>query len=528
MPIPFYNGGTGSSSSAPGTLASAVTDRHPDYARHQLQWSRISHVLAGQDSVRDNARAYIPATVEHQQFPDTYQAMIARTPFTNYTARAVDGLEGMIFRKDPDVKIPARYKPRLENINNSGDSINTFSKKAVREVLAYGRAGILVDAQRSEDQRYDSPASLLPHLSLYSAASITNWRPRSVNGEPIPDQIVLQEHYTVPQAFGSITKVRYRVLELDEQDRYRVRLYEQRAGGGDYYLAEEGYPTTGRADGQNFLNKIPFVFLSPVDLSPTVYRSPILDLVDANLAHFLLESEYASALFYSAQPTPVITGWREGEPGNFRFGNGNVWLLPEGCTAEILEFHGHGLGPLERALAAKVEQIAELGARLAQNAATSPETAEASRIRQHSQTSVVSSIARTVSDGIQAALDIACKWGMADGEVSYEMNQDYLDVVMTPQMLMGIGNAVKDGLMTRKDAIWNMQRGELLQPGRTAEQVLAEIDSERPSLAGMPDPAIVRPLRQPVAVEPGTGKRGNGNFQQQRRSGPRPPAPVGE
>jgi hypothetical protein len=485
---PPNSGGT-----IPPASESDVTTRHPDWVAASQSWQRVSDVLGGTDAVRANARAYIPLTADQEDHPETYDAMIARTSFTAYTARAVDGLEGLIFRKDANVSVPGRYKPRLDNINNAGDSVNTFAKKATREVLSYGRVGILVDALPTSEHRYDSPVTLLPYLSLYTAANITNWRLRTIDGQRVADQIVLREYYDEPQAFGSIVCNRYRVLELDDENRYRLRIYEQRSDGGEFYLSSETYPQTGSAMGLTYLNRIPFIFINPIDLSPTVHRSPILDIVDANLAHFLLESEYASALFYSAQPTPVISGWQEGMPGTFRFGGGNLWLLPQGCTAEILEFHGHGLEPLEKALASKESQIAELGARLLQSAARGPETAEAARIRQHSQTSVVGSIARTVSDGLQAAIENACIWGGSDGKVSFELNQDYIDVTMDPQMLLAIGNAVRDKLLTRRDAVWNIQRGELTEPGRSVDQILGELETEKPLFSGRPDPAISVP-----------------------------------
>jgi uncharacterized protein DUF4055 len=509
MAIPFDQG-SGKTSSSP---QAGVQSRHPDAAAAEVWYRRVSDVLNGTDAMRSNARQYIPQTAEHKMYPETYEAMVARTPFANYTSRAVDGYEGMIFRKDPSIAVPSRYKPRLENINNAGDGINIFSKKTCRQVICYGRAAVLVDVSPEDQQRDSVPVSRLPYLSLYSASNITNWRPTLIDGQPTVDQVILREFHSIPQEFGSIIKPRYRVLELDPQERYRVRLYDQK-DSGDFYLADEGYPRTGNS-ADKYLHRIPLTFISPVDLSPAVQRPPILDLVDSNIALFLLQSEYANALFWCAQPTLVITGLPEDTNTKLRIGSGNSLMLPEGATAEILEFHGHGLTPLERALAANVDEIADLGARLAQNASTSPETAEAARIRQHSQTSVVSSIARTVSDGIQAALDIACRWAQAEGKISVELNQDYLDVVMAPQMLAEIVRTTREGLMTRKDAVWNMQRGELLQPGRSVEQILDELDEQPPVLMSRPGP-----LQAIQPVQPGNGKlvnrpAGNGGVKPQ-------------
>jgi hypothetical protein len=495
-----------------------VQSKHPAAWAAEIEYRRIEDVLNGQDAVRSNARLYVPQTAEHRQHPELYDEMIGRGSFTNYVGGVVDSYEGTVFRKDPSIQVPARYNPRLENINNAGDGANVFSKKIFREVLTKSRVGILVDALPAEKHNYSSPNSLLPYLSIYTANNIFNWRPGEVDGEPVPDQIILREYQSIPQEFGSTIRERRRVLALDEKGRYRVRLYDH-APNGDFYLSEEHYPTTGSGDGQQYLTKIPFVFVTPIDLSPNVYHSPILGLVDANLAHYQLECEYKNSLHYSAHPTLVISGWPEGAPAVFRIGGNNAFMLPEGCTASILEFHGSGLEPLEHAMAAEVDKIAEMGMRLAQNTATGPETAEAARIRQYSKTSVISSIARTVSDGIQAALEIACKWALIDGEISVELNQDYLDVMMAPQMLAEIVRTTREGLMTRRDAIYNMQRGELLEPGRTLEQIEHALDTEKPTLIG----GQVNPIQQIMgaarAPEGGRGRnRGRG------RNGQAPPA----
>jgi hypothetical protein len=132
MAIPFN-----SSRSTDGSAQNGVQTRHPDAAAAEVQNRRIADVLAGTDTVRNNARLYIPQTVEHKEYPETFDAMLKRTSFTNYTSTTVNYLLGMIFRKEPAIKVPPRYKPLLENINNTGNTENTFAKKLCIELLCY-------------------------------------------------------------------------------------------------------------------------------------------------------------------------------------------------------------------------------------------------------------------------------------------------------------------------------------------------------------------------------------------------------
>src|SRR5688572_2008126 len=85
---------------------SKVTQKHNDWVRMAPAWGRIKDTLDGTDAVRVNAHKYIPATMKQNKYPELFEAMIKRTPFVNYVARAVDAIEGMVFRHDPDVTVP--------------------------------------------------------------------------------------------------------------------------------------------------------------------------------------------------------------------------------------------------------------------------------------------------------------------------------------------------------------------------------------------------------------------------------------
>jgi hypothetical protein len=234
------------------------------------------------------------------------------------------------------------------------------------------------------------------------------------------------------------------------------------------------------------------VFISPVDLSPTVQKSPILDLVDANISHYQAQFERTSSLHYSGQSTPVISGWPDGAPATFQLGSNNLWLLPTGASAEILESRGTALEHLRQEVADEEVRIADLGARLVHSAANGPETAEAARIRQHSQTSVVSSIARTVSDGLKLALEIAVTWSRFEGKVQAELNQDYLDIALNPQLFTALITAYHEGLMVKRDLIWNMKEAELIPPDRSVDDVMEDLEKQGPILlGGRPDPRVM-------------------------------------
>jgi hypothetical protein len=481
---PYSSGGT----APPANMnhGTSVASRHPDYLSMLPAWARIDAVMAGSDGVKAEAKQFLPMTDYDVRNPEQYWAYVTRANFINYTLRTVSALEGLIYRKDPTVKVPKQFEKRLDNIDNRGSNFYVFSKRVAHNLIRYGRVGIMIDYIGEGRDRSD-PLQTYPFLALYNAHSIVNWRTKIVNGSMTLDQVVLMEHFHQDREFGAVLAIRYKVLDL-ENGVYRARTFEP-TGSGDFVETDKVYP--GRGASWSGINKIPFVIINPVDVSPDMHRPPILDLVDLNLSHFRTSADYESALHVLAQPTAVITGLPEENQTKFQIGGPQIWRLPEGATAAYMEMRADGLSGSERALAMKVEAMREIGAQMLSSAADGPETATSARIRQHSQTSVLSSIAGTCSTGLQRALQIALDWDSITGEAEVELNQDYLESIMAPDMLRELTVTHREGLLTKRDYVYNLQRGELLQPGRNIDEIIDEMEQEPPVLVGRPNGFIL-------------------------------------
>ena len=79
---------------------------HPDYEANLIAGLRARDVFAGEDAVKAAGVRYLPRL--DSQSDDEYAAYKARTSFFNATARTVDGFVGLIFRREPTVKLPER------------------------------------------------------------------------------------------------------------------------------------------------------------------------------------------------------------------------------------------------------------------------------------------------------------------------------------------------------------------------------------------------------------------------------------
>jgi hypothetical protein len=463
-----------------------ISDKHNEYDIYGPQWRRIRDCIAGEDAVKASTTRHLPRP--ENMMPDQYDAYITRAMFYGATGRTLAGLSGAVFRKRPIVQIPDRLRDALTNITLTGVPFDTFAQRAVEETLALGRYGVLVDRPPEEDGR--------AYMRGYPAESICNWRTVTTNGSEKLEQIILSEKGTrvTDDGFGSDTYDRYRVLELDGEGYYHVRVFVE-GRDVDTFILDEEYTPTKRGER---LDYIPFQFFGPTDLSPNVEKSPLIDLANVNISHYRTSADLEQGNYLTSQPTPYITGMRADHAGDFPIGSGAMWLLPEGAQAGMLEYKGAGLTFLENSLSRKQGMMAQLGARLLEDQQRAVEAADTVRLRSSGESSVLANLANSCSMGLCQCLEWVTDWEGANPElVEVQLNTDFMDTRMEPPEMRELVAAWQSGAIPTDDLIYNLQRGEILRPDFTIEEV-------KDMLAGNETPVIGKALDLGDAADPAT------------------------
>jgi hypothetical protein len=445
-----------------------VNQQHREYEKNKTQWKRIRDAVSGEDAVKDAGVEHLPRPAGQDNYD--YKQYLKRAMYYGASGRTSQGLVGAIFRKDPTVETPAKLAEFMDNVTLTGLPFNNFAKMAVEEVITMGRGGILVDRPSGDAGR--------AYLRLYPAESIINWRTTEKDGSEVLEQIVLHEERQRADADGFGTEFYnvYRVLSYDETDGYTVRVFEEGEDDGETFFTEiEQYQPNRR--GERF-DYIPFVFLSPNDLTPPVDKSPLIDLVNVNLSHYRTQADLEQANYLTSSPTPYIIGQKNAEQANWSIGSGTIWFLSEGASTGMLEYTGGGLTYLEQSLDRKQGMMALLGARLLEESKRTAEAAETVRLRGSGESSILASIADTVSDGLKKALEWAAAWEGVSGDISIELNTDFMDAKLNPQELTALVQAWQAGAMGQADMLYNLQRGEMLRPDYDIGTIQDEIDAE--------------------------------------------------
>lgn len=456
-------------------------------------WQKTRAALGGRRSVLSNISAFLPMTETMQKDRQAYRLFTERAVWYGASARTLDAWTGTITRKPMTVVVPKRLEPRLANINMSGMDINGLARKVVREICAVGRIGLLVDVS---DFDPNPETRNLPYMSVYHAESIKSWRVRPTATGVQLDQVILYEEAEEPHdsGFGIQKVAQYRVLELDDNGLYVVRVY--RMNDSEPYVHESFVPTRFGGDRIPF---IPFIIAGPSSVSADIERAPLQDIVDVNASHFATTADHESALYWSASPTAVITGLTTGEDADepvFQVGGGVVWKLPAGATASFLEFQGHGLNALRQALLDKQSLMATLGASLLNAPKKDAESYETVQLRNHSETSSLTTIADTVSKTLTIALRMACYWQRWEKEeIHAELNKDFVNIRLGADELKTLMLMVQSGLLSLDDYFYNLQTGEILRPGVSVEQAKDDALNSAPVLVGYDAKIVSAPTK---------------------------------
>jgi len=465
-----------------------VETQHKDYQRMLPKWQRCRDCVSGQDAIHDAGETYLPRLTD--QSDSAYLAYKNRAQFYNCFWRTVAALSGMMFRKNPIVKCSENIAEMLEDVNLSNITFDVFAYQIAIEIMTTGRVGVLIDYPNQQVQGMTlaeaSRLNLRPTMQQYRAETIINWRTARINNVNKLVLLVLTEDLVTIEGDGFVEKYEtvYRVLDLVDDSKYRVRLFRVNDKKENEQIGDDLYPMM---NGKN-IDFIPFIFIGIDDTTPSVDEPPLIDLADVNIAHYRLDADHKHGLHFTGLPTPVISGYTPPEgSSDLYIGSTAAWVFPDpNAKAAYLEFTGQGLAAIKEEKASLENQMAILGARLLASEKKATETAQTAQIHRAGESSVLSAIANTISSGLTWALNVFSKWGGSNEECSVTLNQEFMPPELTSQELATWLQAWQQGAPGFSDeGLFSLlQKRELIASGVTLEEEQERISSKEPRLMG--------------------------------------------
>ena len=454
----------------------SVKFTHRDYDRMFPLWERCRDIVKGQAALHSKGKAYLPKLKAED---DTeYKARLCRSDLFNGTWRTIAGLVGMAFRKEPARELPGVIEGYSRDITMSGVNLDALAEQIVEEVLEVGRCGLLVDHPTMPDnvtsmnRETAERMGQRPFVSFYPTESIRNWRFTRIANSWQLAQVVLGESAEVPEdEFSSKIEDRYRVLDLDENGFYRQRVFKVE-DGKDILLDGPIYPRMNGAP----MTMVPFAILGRSGMGDAIDEPPFIDLVDANFAHYQLNSDYRHGLHYTALPTLFLAGITADPATPFYIGgSAAITSTHPDAKAMFVEYTGQGLGAISTALKELEQRMAILGARMIADETRQVETLGATQIKRVGENSILSRIVIAASEAVEWALGIMGQWSGVSGNVAYQINREFSPIGMAAQDLVAYMAAVQQGLMSEPEFYELLQRGDVIDGQKPFEDHQEEV-----------------------------------------------------
>lgn len=452
----------------------SVTNQRQEYQDQILEVQKNRDCVVGQRKIKERGTRYLQPLSSQMLDSGTlspdgaidYAKYLQLALFFNATGRTVDGLTGLVFRKDPVIELPANLEYLKDSVSASNTTLISQMQTAIRDAFATPRSALLVDFPDVEGtpSRADAERlNLRPRILHFPFESIINWYFDTVNGKHQLTMIVLKESITKRiDKFQTEQKDAYRVLELLDGV-YHHSLYSDE---GELVSA----PMPVRMNGQ-LADSIPLFFIEPVGGT----KSVIDDLVDVNLNHYNMFASYANKEHTSGFPIFWETGV-QGDDANVSIGPGAKWSsMNSEAQFGVLETSGDG-GSLRQYLEDRKTEMAALGAEMLNPSVAQAESGESKRLDKVAQNATTADVANTVSRAYQQAAEVAATWnGDSANDVEIQLNTDYIPESMNPQLLSALMLALQNGDISYDTFYENLQRGEIANPERTAEDEKALI-----------------------------------------------------
>lgn len=470
----------------------------------------------------NRAKYYLPvpnAEDDSEENRARYRSYISRAQFYPVTSRTIDGLSGEVFQRAPELTIPDEMKVLLKDIDGNGLDLDSFAKKTVTNLLAYGRMGIFTDYPQvtgPTTRQQLADGDIRPVLIFYDPWDIINWSTTQRGALRVLSLVVLREivFEVGDDEFSTLAVIQYRVLRLDAQGNYTIEIWRDQAsvGTADADWQVSAGPFLVKDGAGKPMRNIPFEFAGAASNDWHIDKPPMADIASMNIGHYRNSADYEESCYIAGQPTPVFSGLEQSwVDKNFAgktvmLGSRKAVLLGKDAKAELLQAAQNST-PME-AMKHKEEQMMAIGARLiTQNKTT--RTATETTVQQSSENSTLGNIAVNAGCAIMRALISAAKFmnieitDPKEGEepvLSYKLNSDFDIDSYSPEELMQMLGAYQAGGIS-----WTEYRSNLRAAGLASQKdavALKEIQEEKAAAFQLGGHPIADPFGLPPGVEP--------------------------
>ncbi len=459
-------------------------------------------VYGGTKTMRAEGAKFLP--IHPMEHVKKYEARLKIAIAFNALRKTVEGLSGMIFRRDPtgSEDMDAKIAAQLEDIDLCGNKLAIFLQKVSDNALIDGHTWVHVESPSTVNVGTELEAEKLgirPYWINVKKKQAINWRFAKRGGKPVLTLFAYCETaYVEDGAFGAEEKQRIRVmreglLDLTTGKRGAVRgeLWELQE------IEEQGKPVKKWVRIQTYflgIDVIPVFIVYSEQAGAYESRPPLLDLAYEQIEYYRVRSDRQKSMTFSSIAVPYCFGEKvcddNGAPQIVWGADGMMLLNDPNASAGILESSGNGLNATKEELQEIRGLMAALGLQmLVKTPGTQPTTATSDILDKSESNAALATFATGLEDATNQGLIIHGMYLNTEKPGTIEINRDFHEQFIDPQMVTVLGEQVAAGRLSL-DTMWAiLVSGEFLPEDfdPKKERTLIEKDASSGLLTiGMP------------------------------------------
>ena len=459
------------------------------YQNRKDDFQRVRDAIDGETAVKDKKEIYLPRPPgmaasrlingrPGSSFQDErYKFYLGFAEFPEIIGPTIDGLQGLIHEKPPEIELPDAMDYLLKDATPDGETIEDLWERITREVISVGRLNLLHDVGQDD----------LVRFCTYNAESLINWRLAPKREGGAAQMAVLKEIQAEEKDEFQVSKVDYyRELRLIDGVYATRRWVADEEGKLDFIkdetTDEDGWfvPVLfGRA-----LLSIPIDIINAAGEGFTYGPIPVMPMVRRAYSIYRLSADYKRALYHAGEPQPVIFGVDNPDEVPREIGGDSVWVFsnPE-ARAELLEATGLSIPLARQAIDDEYKRFHEEGGRLREQE-QGPESGEALRRRENVKQVTTKSLVINAGSQFEGALKhLGRTIGLGEDAIEaimFKPNLDFAEPTMPPEEFNQLVDAkLKGAPISWKTVHRNANQRKLTDLDYDAEQEeIAEEDMD--------------------------------------------------
>jgi hypothetical protein len=442
----------------------AVNEPSATNARNLKRWRIARDVTSGTYAVKDAGKEYLPIAYRGQEAED-YDRFKQATPFYPAASRTLDGIVGLMMRKEPVLEGAGLIAEVKNVLSTNGDSIEELARLTCREVLTTNYCGLLTDYPEGKASSLGAmlDEGIRPNVNLYPAESVLECSPGIVRNRRVPIRVrLLDDSNTV------------RLFKLDGDGFVVIEVYKAKEGAfpeeGDFSRRYEPM-----ADGKR-LTEIPFDLITS-DNSFIPSASQLDNVVALNLDHYVTQGLLTRQLLFGISPMLFIAGVEEKEGNEIEWVPGAVYTTDKAeAKPYVINVPSDAAVPLEHQLDKLEDRMAAVASRILARQKAVAEAAETEAVRQGAENSVVAMLATAISARFERACGRVNLFTGNTDAVRFQINTDYLPTTISAQEITALLGLRTAGEISRESLFYKLRTAGLFNETLTFQEEQTRIN----------------------------------------------------